>query len=133
MSEKKTVRAVFAVAALALAVAPVSCGAEKKFPPIEPEADASVIENGAEWAMLLEPYAIFRVEPDIDAHSGMYGRRGDIEKITGRRIRITRASEGTIKVVWYDFEKGWLPESSVAVFPNELKARNAAKTLSASD
>jgi hypothetical protein len=134
MADKKIIRAALAVSlALASAITQYSCYAKKNFPAIDTEADNITIRPGAEWAVIVAPYAIFRIEPDIDAHSNAYGRRGDIEKITGRRIRISRASETTVRTVWYGFEKGWLPETSIEVYANMLRAQKAAKKITASD
>jgi hypothetical protein len=75
------------------------------------------LEYGTQWAVISEPYATFRSGTDFSVPVSGYGRRGDVLKIIGHIG------------VWYGFEKGWLPESSVIVYANELRAKRASESL----
>ncbi len=74
------------------------------------------------WAVFTEPYSPFYAEPDSLSDIEAHARRGDVVPLTGRRI-----SPG--KELWYHFEKGWVPQNSVTLYTNRLKAQNAAKAL----
>ena len=75
------------------------------------------LEYGTQWAVISEPYATFRGGTDFSAPVSGYGRRGDVQKVTGHAG------------IWYGFEKGWLPESSVVIYSNELKANRASASM----
>jgi hypothetical protein len=83
------------------------------------------LEYGTQWAIISEPYATFRGDTDFSAPVSGYGRRGDVQKIIGYAIALS----GAVRTVWYGFEKGWLPESSVVIYSNELKAKRASESL----
>jgi hypothetical protein len=83
------------------------------------------LEYGTQWAVISEPYATFRGGTDFSAPVSGYGRRGDVQKVIGHVI----ASYGAVRTVWYSFEKGWLPESSVVIYSNELRAKRASESL----
>ncbi|MDR3283595.1 MAG: hypothetical protein LBS97_00250 [Treponema sp.] len=91
--------------------------------------DVSVFEKGLEygvqWAVVSDPYATFRSASDFSAPVSGYGRRGDIQKVTGQVI-VPGASGST---VWYGFDKGWLPANSIIIYSNEIKARRASESF----
>lgn len=68
------------------------------------------------WAVVTEPYATYRAETSWDGPATGYCRKGDILQVLGEAT----ANEGG---VWYKFEGGWLPESSVAIYSNRYKAQ----------
>lgn len=91
-------------------------------------ADLSVSENLAntsEWCVVTVPYAAFKTEPDSQAEVINHGRRSDIFEITGKKY----ITVGKQTILWYQFDKGWLPESSVNVYENKLKAQTAAESM----
>lgn len=92
------------------------------------EADLSISENLAntkEWCVISVPYAAFKREPSTSSEVVEHGRRSDIFEITGKRY-ITENKE---TIIWYQFNKGWLPESSVMIYENQLKAKTAAESM----
>lgn len=92
------------------------------------EADLSAAQNLAssnEWCVISVPYAAFKSEPSSQAEVMNHGRRSDIYEITGRKY----ITEKKKTVIWYQFDKGWLPESSVLVYDNQLKAQTAAESM----
>jgi hypothetical protein len=87
------------------------------------------LEYGSQWAVISEPYATFRTDTDFSAPVSGYGRRGDVQKITASVIVTSGTGGDAVRTVWYGFEKGWLPDASVVVFSNELKAKRASESL----
>lgn len=73
------------------------------------------------WAVVLEPYVPFRKESNWDAEISGHCRKGDIMRVEGKLISPDE--------IWYKFENGWVPASTVAVYTNQLRARNAAMIL----
>jgi hypothetical protein len=101
-----------------------SCGKNSNLPEINP--DDENLHYGVLWAVINEPYASFRAEPDLNAAAISYGRTGDVERITKRRIVV---AGGAKSVMWYGFEKGWLPETSVITYTNKMRAQKAAGNM----
>ena len=75
-----------------------------------------------EWAVIIEPYAVFRVEDDWGADTAGHCRKGEILQIKGKSV--DAANEN-----WYYFDGGWLPQSCVSVFSNRYKAESVSKNL----
>lgn len=88
---------------------------------------APLLQVDSQWALVLDPYAIYREEPSLAAKATGYGRRGDLQELKGRRMM----TEDKVTTTWYQFELGWLPETSVQLYSNQLKAATAAKDLKA--
>lgn len=88
---------------------------------------APLLPVDSRWAVVVDPYAIYRSEPDLTAAVAGYGRSGDLQEIVGQRI----VTENKEQVVWYRLSPGWLPETSVQVHSNELRAKSAARELEA--
>lgn len=88
-------------------------------------SSAPLLPVDSQWALVMDPYALYRSEPSASATTAGYGRRGDLREVMGKRI----VSENKKQVIWYQFSSGWLPESSVQIYSNELKATSAAKNL----
>jgi hypothetical protein len=89
----------------------------QKNEPIDVSVFQQSLEYGTQWAVISDPYATFRSGADYSAPVSGYGRRGDIQKITGHIG------------IWYGFEKGWLPESSMIICSNELKAKHTSESM----
>ena len=105
------------------------CGACTKKTGLIDLSTAPALPVNVQWAVIVDPYAIYRSEPSLSASSAGYGRRGDLQEITGKRI----VTESKKQVIWYSFSSGWLPETSVQVHSNELKAQAAAQELKSAD
>lgn len=89
--------------------------------------EAPILQVDSQWALVLDPYAIYREEPGLEATATGYGRRGDLQELKGRRM----ITENKVTTTWYQFELGWLPETSVQIYSNQLKAATAARDLEA--
>ncbi|MBE6352089.1 MAG: hypothetical protein E7060_03980 [Treponema bryantii] len=74
------------------------------------------------WAVIIDPYAAFRIDLDWDSSVAAYSRKGDI-------LQVLAKSYDEKSAVWYKFEQGWLPESSVTIYSNRLKAKNASEKI----
>ena len=102
----------------------VFCGCSKKVGIID-LSNAPLLPVDSKWAVVADPYAIYRSEPSLSASVSGYGRRGAVQEVVGQRITM----EDKKQVIWYQFSSGWLPETSLQVYSNELKAQSAAKEL----
>ena len=94
----------------------------------EPLIDISAAESlvpGEQWALIIEPYAAYRIKPSFTAGISAHGRQGDIEKVDGTFIDTDSVSDEH-GMLWYCFSSGWLPEKTVRVYSNKLKAEFAA-------
>lgn len=92
------------------------------------EADLSVSDNlagSSEWCVISVPYAAFKEIPSEQSEVINHGRRSDICEISGKKY----VTENKQTILWYQFEKGWLPETSVIVCQNQLKAQTAAASM----
>jgi hypothetical protein len=104
----------------------VGCFLKDRTPPIDVTILQAGMEYGAQWAVIIEPYATFRLATSYTSQIAGHGRRGDIHKITGcMTVRLEDR-----EILWYNFDAGWLPESAVAVYSNRLKAERAATAQS---
>lgn len=75
-----------------------------------------------DWAVIQEPYTAFYEEPSEFSGIASNARRGDVLKVEGRKI-VDK------KHIWLKFERGWIQDSVVIIYSNELKARKAAAVL----
>jgi hypothetical protein len=114
---------------LALLLFITSCSIFKK----ESTVDLSVFENGLEygtqWAVINDPYATFRVSHDFAEAVSGHGRRGDIEKVLGE-VKVPIKDDGEATQIWFAFEKGWIPESSLVICSNLFKAKQISASIS---
>ena len=88
-------------------------------------SQAPLLPVDSRWAVVIDPYAIYRKEPSLSATVAGYGRRGAVQEIIGQRIILEEKKQ----VIWYEFSSGWLPETAIQVYSNELKAQSAANEL----
>lgn len=92
------------------------------------EADLSAtgsLASSNDWCVITVPYAAFKSEPSETSEVVEHGRRSDIYEIIGKKF----VTDKKQTIVWYQFEKGWLPESSVLTYQNKLKAQTAAESM----
>lgn len=75
-----------------------------------------------QWALVTDPYAAFRADMDWDSEIKSYCKKGEILQVISR-------SFDKKKNYWYKFEQGWLPESSISIYSNRMKAQTAQKDL----
>jgi hypothetical protein len=112
---------------LALILLFTSCSVFRKETPVDLSAFESGLEYGTRWAVINDPYATFRVSHDFAETVSGHGRRGDIEKVLGEVMVPKDAGGGT--QIWFSFEKGWLPESSLLICSNLFKAKQVSASI----
>jgi len=123
-----------------------ACLDRKEDAPIDLSAGETVV-LGERWALIVEPYAAYRIRPSFSASVSAHGREGDIVKVSGTFIDTSipkppaasskpektntpsTHSNGTSSVLWYQFSSGWLPEKTVRIYSNKLKAEFAAENM----
>lgn len=79
-----------------------------------------------EWAVVTEPYAVFREEDEWGAATAGHCRKGEILQVKGKSIDAAKDN-------WYFFEGGWLPQNCVSIFSNRYKAETVSKGLLSSE
>ena len=75
-----------------------------------------------EWAVITEPYAVFKVEDEWNAATAGHCRKGEILQVKGKSVDASNEN-------WYYFEGGWLPQNCVSIFSNRYKAETVSKNL----
>ena len=79
-----------------------------------------------EWAVVTEPYAVFKESDEWGAATAGHCRKGEILQVKGKAV-------DAAKDTWYFFEGGWLPQSCVSIFSNRYKAESVSKGLLSSE
>ena len=75
-----------------------------------------------EWAVITEPYAVFKVEDEWNAATAGHCRKGEILMIKGKSVDANNEN-------WYYFDEGWLPQNCVSIFSNRYKAESVSKSI----
>lgn len=89
------------------------------------ESEPFAIHPETQWALIIDPYVACRSEAAYESAVNDYFRRGDIKIIKG--IRSVKGEDGYEN--WVSFEEGWVPQSSLKIYSNRLRAQSALKTL----
>ena len=79
-----------------------------------------------EWAVVTEPYAVFKETDEWGAATAGHCRKGEILQVLGKAVDAQKEN-------WYFFEGGWLPQSCVSIFSNRYKAETVSKGLLSSE
>ena len=79
-----------------------------------------------EWAVVTEPYAVFKETDEWGAATAGHCRKGEIFQVLGKSVDADKEN-------WYFFEGGWLPQSCVSIFSNRYKAETISKGLLSSE
>lgn len=79
-----------------------------------------------EWAVVTEPYAVFKESDEWGAATAGHCRKGEILQVKGKSVDAEKEN-------WYYFEGGWLPQSCVSIFSNRYKAETVSKSLLSSE
>ena len=119
---------VLTLTALLLAVAFFFTGCAKK------SSEVIVFDNShplalapdVEWAVVTEPYAVFKETDEWGAATAGHCRKGEILQVLGKAVDAQKEN-------WYYFEGGWLPQSCVSIFSNRYKAETVSKGLLSSE
>lgn len=75
-----------------------------------------------EWAVVIEPYAVFKESNEWGAATTGHCRKGEILQVKGKSVDAARET-------WYFFEGGWLPQNCVSIFSNRYKAQTVSNNL----
>ncbi len=75
-----------------------------------------------EWAVVTEPYAVFKLQDEWNAATGGHCRKGEILMVKGKSVDSSNES-------WYYFDEGWLPQSCLSIFSNRYKAEAVSKSI----
>ena len=81
------------------------------------ESEPHSLTPDISWALVSEPYVAFRESADWSSEVKGHCRKNDILEVKGTSI----SSSG----IWYYFDGGWLPSSSVLIYSNRFKALTA--------
>lgn len=98
----------------------VSCNRSK--PAVFDESEPLALAPDVQWALVIDPYAAYRSENSWSGEVKGHCRKGDI-------LRVEGTSFSNNDEYWYYFENGWLPDSSISLYSNRLKAQTAAGRL----
>ncbi len=79
-----------------------------------------------EWAVVTEPYAVFKEADDWGAAPVGHCRKGEILQVKGKAMDAAKDN-------WYYFEEGWLPQSCLSIFSNRYKAETVSNNLLSSE
>ena len=74
------------------------------------------------WAVIIEPYVVFKADKSWDSQGDGHCRLGDILQVQGK-------STDKNNEVWYLFKDGWISEDCVTVYNNRYKAQTLSKSL----
>ena len=79
-----------------------------------------------EWAVVTEPYAVFKEEDEWGATTAGHCRKGEILQVKGKSVDADKEN-------WYYFDGGWLPQNCVSIFSNRYKAETVSNNLLSSE
>ncbi len=94
----------------------IGCAKKDETEIILDNSEPLALAPDVQWAVVSEPYAAFKESKDWSASVIGHCRKGDVLQVKGKSL-------DSKNEVWYYFEQGWLPSSSVLVYNNRLKAQ----------
>ena len=94
----------------------IGCAKKDETEIILDNSEPLALAPDVQWAVVSEPYAAFKESKDWSASVIGQCRKGDVLQVKGKSL-------DSKNEVWYYFEQGWLPSSSVLVYNNRLKAQ----------
>ena len=94
----------------------IGCAKKDETEIILDNSEPLALAPDVQWAVVSEPYASFKESKDWSASVIGHCRKGDVLQVKGKSL-------DSKNEVWYYFEQGWLPSSSVLVYNNRLKAQ----------
>ena len=104
----------------------ISCSKKSEEKIIFDNSQPLALAPDVEWAVVVEPYAVFRDTNEWSAATAGHCRKGEILQVKGKTVDAAKDN-------WYFFEGGWLPQSCVAIFSNRYKAETVSKGLLSSE
>ena len=103
-----------------------SCQKKTAEPIVFDNSHPLALAPDVEWAVVTEPYAVFRESDEWGGATAGHCRKGEILLVKGKAV-------DAAKDTWYYFEGGWLPQSCLSIFSNRYKAETASKGLLSSE
>lgn len=114
----------FAVTIAVLSLSVFSC--VKRDVPVQFDtSDPLALNPEIQWAVVTEPYVACYLDADYATAVLTHFRKGEILQVIGERT----VKSGGETEKWYAFKDGWLPESTIAVYANKMRAQTAVKQL----
>ena len=104
----------------------ISCSKKSEEKIIFDNSQPLALAPDVEWAVVVEPYTVFKDTDEWGAATAGHCRKGEILQVKGKSV-------DAAKDTWYYFEGGWLPQSCVAIFSNRYKAETVSKGLLSSE
>lgn len=104
----------------------ISCSKKSEEKIIFDNSQPLALAPDVEWAVVVEPYAVFKDTDEWGAATAGHCRKGEILQVKGKSV-------DAAKDTWYYFEGGWLPQSCVSIFSNRYKAETISKGLLSSE
>ena len=104
----------------------VSCSKKSEEKIIFDNREPLALAPDVEWAVVTEPYAVFKETDEWGAATAGHCRKGEILQVKGKSVDAEKEN-------WYFFEGGWLPQSCVSIFSNGYKAETVSKGLLSSE
>lgn len=110
----------------ALCVSVTVCGCVRQNVPVQfDSSDPLALNPEIQWAVVTEPYVACYQNADYASAVLTHFRKGEILQVIGEKtVRIDDAKE-----IWFAFSDGWMPASSVAVYANKMRAKNAVRQM----
>ena len=103
-----------------------SCQKKTAEPIVFDNSHPLALAPDVEWAVVTEPYAVFRESDEWGGATAGHCRKGEILQVKGKAV-------DAAKDTWDYFEGGWLPQSCLSIFSNRYKAETASKGLLSSE
>ena len=104
----------------------ISCSKKSEEKIIFDNREPLALAPDVEWAVVTEPYAVFKETDEWGAATAGHCRKGEILQVKGKSVDAEKEN-------WYFFEGGWLPQSCVSIFSNRYKAESVSKGLLSSE
>lgn len=93
------------------------------------QSDVEALDIEYKWAVVNEPYVACRENPSYEADVVKNLRKGVMEKIVGEKtVKVVIKDEVSYEK-WIAFNYGWVPEKSVDIYLNRLRAEKASKSI----
>lgn len=100
----------------------VSCVNKKEEVIVFDDSYPLALAPDVSWAVVTDPYAAYKSEPDWNSDAVGHCRKGEILQVVGKS---TDKDNGE----WYSFENGWLPSNCIAIYSNRFKAKTASEQV----
>lgn len=86
------------------------------------ESNPLSLSPNVSWAVVNDPYVVYKADKSFDSDVVGHCRRGDILQVIGK------SSDKTGKI-WYSFKDGWISDDYISIYNNRYKALTVSKSL----